>query len=588
MILQSLIQYYESLLKQNDQKEMSERIPELGWCLAGVSYMIELKEDGTIKQIISLKEEKKYGKKMVWKPQIFCVPEMFSRSGKCPPSYFLCDNAKYLMGINIEGTNSDIKDRFEDSRKKHLEILKDTESILAKAICKYFEKWDPEKAKDNVKVQEHWEELNDGGNIIFGMRDQYAQEDEEIQRAWENYQERIKEGQIGRCLVTGKEAEIARIHRGIKGVPGAQSSGAALVSFNATAFESYGKEQSYNAPVGKYAEFAYTTALNYLLNQKEYTIRLGDSMIVFWAESAQKIYQRTFFMSINPQPDNQDELKKVFKNLEKNIWVDTEDVQINPNQKFYILGIAPNAARLAVRFFYQNTFGEILDNLEKHYKRMEIIQPAWEDKTYLGIEAMLLETANLKSKDKRPISNMATMTLKSILSNVSYPVSLYTSTILRIRSEQGKVTSGRAAIIKAVLIKNYKWKEGEEYMALNQESEDQAYVLGRLFAVLESIQQDANPGINTTIRDRYFNSACATPALVFPILIKLKNSHIKKLEREYPEKKKWYEISLTEIIGKIEMTKDGFPKQLPLEEQGKFMLGYYHQMQKKYEKKEDK
>ena len=422
-----------------------------------------------------------------------------------------------------------------------MEILKDTESILAKAICKYFEKWDPEKAKDNPKVQERWEELNDGGNIIFGMRDHYAQDDEEIQKTWEDYQGRIKEGQIGKCLVTGKETEIARIHRGIKGVPGAQSSGAALVSFNATAFESYGKEQSYNAPVGKYAEFAYTTALNYLLNKKEYTLRLGDSMIVYWAESAQETYQRTFFTLINPQPDNQDELKKVFGNLEKNIWIDTEDIQINPDQKFYILGLAPNAARLSVRFFYQNTFGEILNNIQKHYKRMEVIQPAWKDRT-----------------------------------------------VLRVRSEQGKVTSGRAAIIKAVLIKNYKWKEGEKYMALNQESEDQAYVLGRLFAVLESIQQDANPGINTTIRDRYFNSACATPALVFPILIKLKNSHTKKLEREHPEKKKWYEISLTEIIGKIEMTKDGFPKQLPLEEQGKFILGYYHQMQKKYEKKEDK
>lgn len=587
MILQSLVRYYEDLLQQNDKKPMDERIPKLGWCLTRVSYMIELKEDGTVKQIIALKTE-------ALKPQILCVPEMFSRSGKCPPAYFLCDNAKYLMGINIEGTNSDIKDRFEDSRKKHLEILKDAESILAKAICKYFEKWDPEKAKDNPKVQEHWEELNDGGNIIFGMRDHYAQDDEEIQKAWEDYQERIKEGQIGKCLVTGKETEIARIHRGIKGVPGAQSSGAALVSFNATAFESYGKEQSYNAPVGKYAEFAYTTALNYLLNQKKYTFSLGDSMVVYWAESAQETYQRTFFTLINPRTDNQDELKKVFENLEKNIWVDTEDVQINPNQKFYILGLAPNAARLSVRFYYQNTFGKIIKNLEEHYKRMEIIQPVWEDKTYLGIEAMLSATANLKLKNKKQVSNMITMTLKAILSNDYYPVSLYTNTVLRIRSEQGNVTSARAAIIKAVLIKNYKWKEGEEYMALNQESKDQAYVLGRLFAVLEAIQQDANKrkdadkGINTTIKDRYFNSACATPALIFPILIKLKNSHIKKLEREYPGKKKWYEICLTDIIGKIEMTKDGFPKQLPLEEQGKFMLGYYHQMQKMYEKKEDK
>lgn len=231
---------------------------------------------------------------------------------------------------------------------------------------------------------------------------------------------------------------------------------------------------------------------------------------------------------------------------------------------------------------------------------MEVIQPAWEDRIYLGIEAMLLETVSSKAKNEKQFSNMITMTLKAILANDRYPMSLYTSTVLRVRSEQGKVTSGRAAIIKAVLIKNYKWKEGEKYMALNQESEDQAYVLGRLFAVLESIQQDANKrkdtnkgkdankGINTTIKDRYFNSACATPALIFPILIKLKNSHIKKLEREYPGKKKWYEICLTDIIGKIEMTKDGFPKQLPLEEQGKFILGYYHQMQKKYEKKEDK
>ena len=186
--------------------------------------MIELKEDGTVKQIISFKD------RSIKTTDSCACQKMFSRSGKmstCIIFYVII--AKYLMGINIEGTNSDIKDRFEDSRKKHLEILKDTESILAKAICKYFEKWDPEKAKDNPKVQERWEELNDGGNIIFGMRDHYAQDDEEIQKTWEDYQGRIKEGQIGKCLVTGKETEIARIHRGIKGVPGAQTSGAALV-----------------------------------------------------------------------------------------------------------------------------------------------------------------------------------------------------------------------------------------------------------------------------------------------------------------------------------------------------------------------
>ena len=186
---------------------------------------------------------------------------------------------------------------------------------------------------------------------------------------------------------------------------------------------------------------------------------------------------------------------------------------------------------------------------------------------------------------KNPISNMSAMTLRAILSGERYPESLYSSILIRIRSEQGKVTWIRAAIIKAFLIKNYNWKEGEDYMAINEGSTDSSYVLGRLFSVLESIQKDANPGVNTTIRDRYFNSACATPASVFPVLIKLKNSHIKKLEREIGGGSKiYYEKLLTELMEKI----NAFPQRLSLEEQGKFMLGYYHQTQKKYEKREDK
>ena len=203
---------------------------------------------------------------------------------------------------------------------------------------------------------------------------------------------------------------------------------------------------------------------------------------------------------------------------------------------------------------------------------------------------MLFETVNQKSKDKTPLPSMAAMVLNAVLQNSRYPATLYTDTLIRIRSEQGNVTCGRAAIIKAVLIKNYNWKEGENFMGLNEECKETSYVLGRLFAVLEFIQRDANPGINATIRDRYFNSACATPASVFPILIKLKNSHMKKIERESAGTKVYYEKLLTELIGKIEIAENmqGFPSRLSLEEQGKFMLGYYHQVQKRYEKKEEK
>ena len=218
---------------------------------------------------------------------------------------------------------------------------------------------------------------------------------------------------------------------------------------------------------------------------------------------------------------------------------------------------------------------------------MSMVKPKGEEREYLGVREMLDETANQKSKDKKPVSNMASMVMQAVISGSRYPASLFTDLLMRIRAEQGMITWGRAAIIKAYLIRNHNWEKGERYMGLNEESCDSAYVLGRLFAVLEAVQRDANPGIKATIRDRYFNSACATPTAVFPILIKLKNSHMKKLEREKESLKVYYEKLLTEIMGKLE-GETGFPLRLTLEEQGKFDLGYYHQMQKKYEKREEK
>ena len=181
---------------------------------------------------------------------------------------------------------------------------------------------------------------------------------------------------------------------------------------------------------------------------------------------------------------------------------------------------------------------------------------------------------------------MSAMVLRSILTGTGYPAGVYFDTLIRIRSEQGKskVTWQRISIVKAYLIQNYHWERGEKYVGLNEQSDEKAYILGRLFAVLEDIQLRANPGINMTIKERYFNSACATPANVFPVLLKLKNSHIKKIEREQGSAKIYYEKSITELIGKI----DDFPKRMSLEEQGKFAIGYYHQVQKKYEKREDK
>ena len=576
MILQALVKQYENLERQG-------KVSGLGWCQAKVSYELDLSKNGDVLGVTSRKIEEMRGKKTVWAPASLIVPEMVTRSSGVSAN-FLCDNSKYMLGIDVQGTNQRVIDCFQATREKHRSVLKNAQGEIARAILAYFEKWDPQKAEQHPVIRENWEKLTEGGNLIFSVEGQEAQEDEEIRMCWEQYREQDDGERKGLCLVTGRKTEISRIHKVIKGVPGAQSSGAALVSFNAPAFESYGKEQSYNAPVGKYAEFAYTTALNYLLTQRDYTFSLGDAMVVYWAESGKEEYQKCFFDILRPTKDNQKKLKDIFDSLKEDTKVYLENAEMDPEQKFYILALAPNAARLSVRFFYMNSFGKILQNIAEHYERLSIVKPAWAEQDYLGIRDMLNETMNQKSKDKTPISNMSSLVLQAILSGSRYPASLYTDTLIRIRAENGKITWGRAAIIKAYLNRNYGWKKGERFMGLKEECTDTAYVLGRLFSLLEAIQKEANPSITTTIRHRYFNSACATPASVFPVLIKLKNSHIKKLERDKGGAKIYYEKQLTDIMGRLEE----FPKRLSLEQQGQFTLGYYHQQQKRYEKGEEK
>lgn len=577
MILQALAEHYERLAEQ-------EKVDREGWCKAKVSYAVNLSGEGKILNILSVKTEEERGKKKIWVPVPMKVPEMVTRSSGISAN-FLCDNSKYMLGIDADGTNQRVQECFQAAREKHLSLLRDTEGEMARAVRCFFETWEPEKAAECEEVRDKWEEITDGGNLVFCMGMEYAQEDLRIEETWDNSRNlSSEEEKTGICLVTGKKAQISRIHKTIKGVPGAQSSGASLVSFNAPAFESYGKEQSYNAPVGKYAEFAYTTALNYLLAQKEYVFQLGDSMIIFWAENAEEAYQSVFSLCAEPSRDNTEEIRGFFNNLTAGRTVLFSDTVLNPEQKFYILSLAPNAARLSVRFFYQDSFGHILKNLSAHYDRISMVKPLWETRELLGIRELVFETVNQKSKDKSAVPNMAAFVLQAILSGSRYPESLYTNTLIRIRAEQGKVTWGRAGIIKAYLIRNTDWEEGENYMGLNEESQETSYVLGRLFAVLESIQLDASDGIKTTIRDRYFNSACATPASIFPVLMKLKNSHMKKLEREKGNIKIHYEKLLTGLMGKL----IEFPRRLSLEEQGKFILGYYHQTQKKYEKREEK
>lgn len=587
MILQSLVQYYETL-------EQKGEITKPGWCEAKVSYALELSKEGELLRVILLKVERQKGKKTAWEPQLLKVPQMVTRSSGVAAN-FLCDNSSYFLGIDGKGKPERAKECFQCAKEKHLDILSDTESAEAQAILKFFETWDPDTAGSHPVLADVLEEILAGANLVFWVDGHYAQEADQIVRAWENYREHSSEGPEGICMVTGQRTQIARIHGTLKGVSGAQSSGAALVSFNAPAFESYGKEQSFNAPVGSYAVYAYTTALNRLLSDRKHTTAIGDTTVVYWSEDGESFCQDVFASVSEPTADNFEIVDGVFKNLEAGRAVNVSGVKerISLDQQFYILGLAPNAARLAVRFFYQDSFGNILQHIKEHYDRMEIVRLAKDQTQYLGVWRMLMETVNKKSRDKKPAPNMAGAVYRAVISGERYPASMYQAVLGRIRAEQDdkdsgiyKITRGRAAIIKAFLLRNGSYAKEEITMALNENSTNTAYILGREFAVLEAIQEEANPGINATIKDRYFNAACATPASIFPILFKLKNSHTRKLNSK--GKEIYYEKQLRELQDKILVGDNGmtaYPKRLSLEEQGMFILGYYQQTQKRYEKK---
>lgn len=587
MILQSLIQYYETL-------EQRDKITKPGWSRAKVSFALDLSYEGELKRVIPLKIERERGKKTVFEPQLMNVPQMVTRSSGIA-SNFLCDNSSYILGIDNKGKQERAKECFFCAKEKHLNILQAVESREANAVIRYFETWNPDVAEKHPALSQVLEEITAGANLVFWVDDDYVHKKAAVISAWETYCNNSTDGVEGICLATGSRTRISRIHGTIKGVQGAQSSGAALVSFNAPAFESYGKEQSFNAPVGDYAVFAYTTALNYLLADKEHVTTIGDTTIVYWSEDGNDVCQNIFARVSEPTIDNYQIVNAVFKKLEqgKAIYIPEVNETISLDQRFYILGLAPNAARLSVRFFYQSDFGDILQRMKEHYDRMEIVQPAKDTASYLGVWRMLMETVNKKSRDKKPIPNMSGAVYRSIISGGRYPASLYQAVINRIRVEQDdgdngiyKITRGRAAIIKAYLLRNGTCDKEELTVALNEKSRNMAYTLGREFAVLEAIQEDANPGINSTIKDKYFNAACATPASIFPILFKLKNSHIKKMNSK--GKEIYYEKILLELQDKV-FVPDGqglaYPKRLSLEEQGMFILGYYHQTQKRYEKK---
>ena len=576
MILQALVDYYETLAA-------SGKIPRPGWVSVKTSLALELTKAGEISQVILLKEEVEKGKKKVFVPKNFDLPAQVNRSSNVAAN-FLCDNSSYIFGFYDNGKPMRSLECFASCKALHEKVLDGVESPAAKAVLAFFQNWKPEKAREHPALQDYMNELLAGGNLIFRYDGQFVHEDPAVRQAWQEYYDQSGDGPDMVCLVTGNTGPVENIHPSVKGVQGAQSSGAALVSFNAPAFCSYGKEQNLNAPTSKYAAFAYTSALNYLIASPEYSSRVGDTTVLFWAKNGNPEYSSIFNWGIfgGTAPYNEHELRSMIQNLCKGQAVTYEETLLDPDMDFYILGLAPNAARLSVRFFLHNHFGSILQNVQAHYDRLEIVKPSFEKFETLPVWKLLSETVNQNSREKEPVPTLAGETLRAILNNTRYPATLLNGVTIRIRAER-KITWGRAAILKAYYLQNTHLDVPKEVLtvSLNPESKNPYYTLGRLFSVLEEVQSAANPGINATIKDRYFNSASATPSIVFPTLLNLSEKHRKKLtdgQRIYYEKQI---MELLAILG------ESFPARLSLPQQGAFQLGYYHQTQKRYQKKEE-
>ena len=573
MILQALTRYYEDLLSRGE-------IDAPGWTPAKISYALCLDGEGQLTQVIPTMEEVTKGKKTVLQPQVFPLPAAVKRTVGID-SNFLWDNSSYLLGVDQKGKPERSRDCFAAAAQKHLAVLDGVDSPAARAILAFFDTWQPEHAAEYPVLAGQFEEVTAGANLLFRVDGCYPQKDAAIREAWQKYRESSDPDAVRmQCLVTGREDEITATHPAIKGVRDAQSSGAALVSFNALAFCSYGREQNYNAPVGKYAAFAYTAALNHLLADRNNVQLIGDTTVVCWAEGADPAYQ-SFAMTACFGAEtglSDDDLRAALKRLADGLPCD--DLGIDPERPFYILGLAPNAARLSVRFFLRNSFGALMKHVNDYYERMEIVRPAYKKFSYLPLWAMLQETVNLNSRDKSPSPAMAGATARAVFSGGRYPASLLEAVMLRIRAERN-ITWGRAAIIKAYYLKNPHKDCPEEVltMSLNEASTNPAYTLGRLFSIYEAVQQAANPGINATIKDKYFNSAAAMPSSIFPVLNNLYQKHLRKLEQG---QRVYYDKQVSALKGVLGTE---FPARMTLAQQGSFDLGYYHQTQKRYTKK---
>ncbi len=570
MIIQALTEYYER--KQNDSHSA---LAPYGFELKEIPFIIELNQAGELVQIEDTREAQ--GKKKIGR--LALVPQTVKRSSGIAAN-LLWDNAEYVLGVDTRDKPERVAQQHKDFLQRLLalpELIRQSTGV-SQAIT-FLENLQ----LPSLESSPAWEDILSGNpNMSFRLQgniDLICQHPD-IQSFVQLPDDDENENTATR-LVSGSKQPIERLHPAIKGVWGAQSSGGNIVSFNLDAFNSYGKDQSYNAPIGKQATFAYSTALNHLLRKgSSQRLQVGDSSTVFWAEKPHEFETQIVDIFGDPTKDDPDKNTRAVEALYKSINMGLLDDN-EAATRFYVLGLAPNAARIAIRFWEVATVRELATRIRQHFDDLAIVHSE-KQLPHLPLFRLLVATATQGKADNIP-PNLAGETMRSILAGTPYPQSLLAAAVRRNRAEH-EVTYPRASLIKACLnraIRRNNTHIMEELtVSLDENNTNIGYRLGRLFAVLEKTQEEASPGINATIRDRFYAAASSTPVSVFSTLLKLKNHHISKIEN------KGRATNLEKLYGEIFSGIDHFPANLSLTDQGNFAIGYYHQRQNFFKKRE--
>ncbi|WP_295975823.1 type I-C CRISPR-associated protein Cas8c/Csd1 [uncultured Xanthomonas sp.] len=595
MILSALADYYQRLL--NDP---ASGIAAPGYSQQNIGYTVVLAADGIV---VSVEDEHRVeGKKRLAKAMLVPQPEKRTAGIK---SNFLWDKTSYVLGVSATSKRSE-QERAA-FKALHQQALAGTDDPGLQALLAFLAAWTPAQYADHAAFAPHGEALLDA-NLVFRLEGDvgHLHERAAARAAWDRQQGQGTEGEQGLCLVSGKRAPLARLHPAIKGVNGAQSSGASLVSFNLDAFTSYGKRQGENAPISEQAASAYTTALNHLLRRDAHNrqrVQIGDTTVVFWAQAgtptqaknAEDVFAEFMRGSDADDPAIADgratrRLELILKQVRQARPLRDLDETLDDEAHIFVLGLAPNASRLSIRFWETQTLAGFAKRLADHYDDLTLVPPAWKrapTPSYLALQTAPVygEHGKPKAEDVSPL--LAGELSRAILTGGRYPQSLLGGVVMRFRAD-GQLTPLRIALCRAVLARaaRLNTQQGlstdhkEPPMSLDTGNTDPGYLLGRLFASLENLQRAAlGDRINATIRDRYYGAASATPASIFPVLLRSAQNHFGKLRKD----KAGLAVNLEKEVRLIvDALPPSFPRSLPIQEQGRFAIGYYHQTQARF------